>query len=778
MTRSREQRVRSAFWLHAVATLSTVAACRAATAQPPTGGSADPKAKDIPATTGPGSAASVPKSPPILPAGVVTAVAGPKDLITSVPTTAFEIVDPMPAPKSDPSPRSELEVVVVADPDVTLNSVEVIDVTFGTRQEPQLSALIEPRWVAKKSHWTLALRLPLAALDEVGTYSVTLLASGTRNGKRSDQRIALQLARPAAQLQLYPSRLVLEQTFGWGWGPIEPGTVKIVETTRRRAATLRALDTGDGKHGDQRAGARLDLTIATPRLEPGSSLELPITLNGKLDAGTTSGDLVIDAPQLDHPVRLAYEIRTRISGVIVFLALIFGIGLGLLMRSVLPRVSARARLRAEIGRLRLAASVARKQSEDTEFGKKVTAIEGACNNKVRARDELQKLLDTQKRALQQAIDQLAADSAGVEAQLVVLESLVGATWTLPAAARSALAPLGAAVCNARDRLRVADPTGAKDKIDTPRKTAEAGLQAAIADLYAALVKLDATLTAALRANAWPSPVASVVTETLGLVKPRRDALAAYTATVTQLTLVAAVTSTHDTMQELRAGAARCDATAHMVSRSLAIQLARLGASADDLREFEDSLPGSLDEPVAFLGMLAERAPELAGRFATILVALAPKAATSIRDLVVRGSWSEAIGAADAEIAKEPQRKPAAAGAADGEPNAVFVGLGVASLPDVVIRHPAPEPRTETASPPTRTIEIAIERAEAVERRVNALGTVLSIGLAAAVYMIALSSQTIGTGPALFGVVLQGFTIDITVDGVIALIKQRAGGQIG
>src|SRR6185436_7254596 len=136
------------------------------------------------------------------------------DPIVTLPSTTFEVGD---VKRGAPPPT--LLVEVIPRPDVALSpAAEVVDVALGPRHELSWLEKFPARLVSKDTHWWLALTPPLDALDGVGTYTVAVRVGGTRSEKRVEQRIELQLIRPAAELEIRPARLVMERVgYGLWW---------------------------------------------------------------------------------------------------------------------------------------------------------------------------------------------------------------------------------------------------------------------------------------------------------------------------------------------------------------------------------------------------------------------------------------------------------------------------------------------------------------------------------------------------------------------------------
>ncbi len=213
---------------------------------------------------------------------------------------------------------------------------------------------------APGQHPGIALEVQLAKLPQPGTYDVRL---SLRQGQER-QFLNLQVLVPEARLRAQATPLV-ERVIGLFNGVEDtPGLFTLSETSgRSRVTNLSLQPVTAATSGDTTLTGylRFDTAPGTPPvpvvIPPGGSANIPYSVSGDFPVGTAKGTVELLSPQLQTPLTVTYEVRTRRTVLWVPLLLVLGLLTGYLLRTWL-------KYQVELNEKRVAAESLRQKLEE------------------------------------------------------------------------------------------------------------------------------------------------------------------------------------------------------------------------------------------------------------------------------------------------------------------------------------------------------------------------------------------------------------------------------
>jgi hypothetical protein len=271
-------------------------------------------------------------------------------------------------------------------------TVEMLDVALGELEQPALTDAFVPSVQAPGGSRGAALIITVKSDHglRAGTYNVLLVIRKPQSSATpmEEQRLQLQLSHPAAQLQA-PSTLIIERThyipYLWLSTP-KPTSLSLREITRdsrvgSTAGDLTIQQSDPAKTGDSPISGRLRFTKPTA-VPAGRVAEHDFVLDGDFPLGRAAGTLLVTAPQLQSPVTVNFEVRTRLYPIWIVLVALAGILLGWWTRVFLSNRIARERAREQAFELlqRLDREIARRPDQD--FQQKARDIRAKLGDKV------------------------------------------------------------------------------------------------------------------------------------------------------------------------------------------------------------------------------------------------------------------------------------------------------------------------------------------------------------------------------------------------------------
>jgi len=319
--------------------------------------------------------------------------------------------------------------------------VRVVDVSLGNLHDRELVGAITPRIENVGGFPALAISLTSGKLRAVGTYRVLLQFAAKG---QEPVTLTLQLVRPAAMLQP-PGALVVERVHGVPWSPVSnqsrPALVLLETSTRTGLSKLRVLP----PIPPSTSPARIDVTtppMACPGIASGSpDLQLPAgerrclryELVGAFPWGAYTQTHSISADELQAPVPIVFEVRSRLAKGYILLYALLGLLCSLILKVVLQ---GRLELReARLLSLDLLENVRTdlQRHPDQRFraavGEELVALGGAVQGTdsaaiASARTELEK-------AWQVGREKLATDRQAAQQKIDALRSVVETPWQIP-----------------------------------------------------------------------------------------------------------------------------------------------------------------------------------------------------------------------------------------------------------------------------------------------------------------------------------------------------------
>ncbi|HYO64771.1 MAG TPA: hypothetical protein VEU33_01705, partial [Archangium sp.] len=209
-------------------------------------------------------------------------------------------------------------------------------------------------------HPGISLKVELAKLPQPGTYDVQL---SLRQGQEQ-QFLKLQVLVPEARLRAQAAPLV-ERVIGLFNGVEDtPGLFTLSETSgRSRVTNLSIQPLTAAVSGDTTLTGhlRFDTAPGSPPvpvvIPPGGSADIPYAVFGDFPVGTAKGSVELLSPQLQTPLTVTYEVRTRRTVLWVPLLLVLSLLTGYLLRTWL-------KYQVELNEKRVAAGALRLKLED------------------------------------------------------------------------------------------------------------------------------------------------------------------------------------------------------------------------------------------------------------------------------------------------------------------------------------------------------------------------------------------------------------------------------
>jgi hypothetical protein len=382
---------------------------------------------------------------------------------------------------------------VIAAPKITANSLrtEIIDVARGAEHETAYKHAFHSE--LSKDFRTLTIGVSLKPALRPGTYLVRVAFLNAQDGTVIE-RHSLNVKVPAAQLAV-PAALVISRVRGLlGGVSLEGDTLVINETSSRsRVNQLTAQQLSVDAPESGPAGLRVDYSAA-PAMAPGGQVSLTASPVGAFPLGSVRGKATLTALELETPVSLPFEVKTRITRAALWAVLAAGLVFGYFMRTQLQAI-------IEISRLRIQAAAVRQRlgeqlslHPDDPFHAAVAEQDGLLNQAMR-RDDAEVLRTAVTRAetvLQEQLHDLRKRTAETQSRIDAVAQALSTQWMLPPAI-------------------AADLAHARNEIDAAQKSLNDGkLQAA--DLQLKAVQPDLLQQLQIHTESWRDKALDVVSE--------------------------------------------------------------------------------------------------------------------------------------------------------------------------------------------------------------------------------------------------------------------------
>ena len=342
--------------------------------------------------------------------------------------------------------------------------VSLRSVAAGSRTDPGLTGLFQVSPVQPDpplASFDILVPVPKGASVPPGTYQATLIFTAAK----AQETANIQMTVPSAALT-GPSTLQLTRVL---FSPFDEDNPKleIWETSGKSPADVQARQTEPFAGSDSQCGGQIRIDPATV------SQDCNATLNYKLDddfpMGAVSTKVTISSHQLQAPLVIPVQVRTRLTRAVLLIIIIVGLALGFLMRMVLqPRIeTGEARKRAFEADRNLAES---EGIPDTEFQGQIikarSKLQGATQATTATSATIGAAITAAEAARQIAFENLQTRLKEAETKTNELAGVVTPAWTLPADIAETLTAAKEGVETAKRFLKVSDAGKALEAIQS------------------------------------------------------------------------------------------------------------------------------------------------------------------------------------------------------------------------------------------------------------------------------------------------------------------------
>lgn len=425
--------------------------------------------------------------------------------------------------------RAELPIPIEPAAGVAAGELEatLFDARQGERREAVFLDAFRVAVAAPEAGHGPVLRVGVELGPEISAGAYQLLVDLRHPPTSRRQRLALEVLHPAARVRP-PGPLVVERVDPELAAPrVVAPALELRETSGRshlRHATLRQVA---ARTADRRPVAGRLIFDRVPPIAPGGASEAPYRVAGDFPLGTASGVLELTSPQLESPLEIGFEVRSRRPRWWLLSAVVLGLLCGYLLRTGIQswvelselRVRGEELLR-EIGRERALHVDAGFRTTLDETAEALRGAVESCD-----RTDLADTVRTSEEQLRAAQADLARRRDEVETELAELQAVVEIPWHLPEAATEP-------VIQARWQLRAATAELKRGRIESAR---EAGRDSAErleeALRKAAEVWCRNELDRLARFRSSSLPLLAPAREALGLARERLKGVRARDSTV-------------------------------------------------------------------------------------------------------------------------------------------------------------------------------------------------------------------------------------------------------
>lgn len=330
-------------------------------------------------------------------------------------------------------------------------------IAAGSRTLPGLSSLFKVEATSVPTTFEISAAKDARLLP--GTYQATLLLS---NGKTKDAK-SIQLTIPSGELAGPPSleiTRVLYSPF-----KMEEPELRIWETSGKTPVDVqvRQSEVFSGAEGQATGQIRIDAA----RIPPDASVRLKYNVDGDFPLGTAAAKIAVSSHQVQAPLVIPIQVRTRMSRWILLGILVFGLVLGFLMRTILkPRIeTGQARKQA----FELVKDLGKPgQPPDETYQKDIAVAQKVLLTALEARDAtsatIKAAVDAADAARRTALNELTKRLQDTATAINAFDTVVQPAWKLPDAMQEDLAEARKSAERAKEFLKSSDAKRASDTI--------------------------------------------------------------------------------------------------------------------------------------------------------------------------------------------------------------------------------------------------------------------------------------------------------------------------
>jgi hypothetical protein len=373
-------------------------------------------------------------------------------------------------------------VPVRAEPKVTLANLEltIADVVVDGRHDPALLACVTPRKEFDTPGAPAIVLTVTCAHRRPDDYDVTIavLAAAPAKPARPQtrqtsapapvpQKLALKLTRPTPTLRAISAQAV-ERTVIWGdniSGP-SPSRLIISDTSNRTLPlTFTAAQVDNATQGTRSVAGKLAFEPATT--DANGRAELALSIADPFPLGTSKTTVEIRSNDLAAPIYVAYEIATRLHWGYVVAAILIGLGLGFLTRTVLKTIVERGAAKVAALDFLDKLSVARARWNQTIFRTAVNRIASTLEDAIRTADAatLKTRVTEADAAFVLAKTALEADVAEILGSIATTTQLTTSPGRFPGAVATALGRAATDLAAAKQRVVGGEVDAGKEAAD-------------------------------------------------------------------------------------------------------------------------------------------------------------------------------------------------------------------------------------------------------------------------------------------------------------------------
>jgi hypothetical protein len=305
-----------------------------------------------------------------------------------------------------------------------------------------------------------------AATVRTGTYDATL----TFTSGEVQQNVNVQLIVPAAVL-IVPTSLQISR-IAWPFGgQHDESSVELVllESSGKSHAHVKVQQSEPFANAEGQYG--FALSVAPAIVEKGDLKRLQPVVSGRLPLGLVSSKLTISSDQLQSPLTVPVQVRTRLTRLVLLGVVLFGLALGFLTRIVLkPRIElGEARERA-IGTLDKMID----KIPDAEYRNRMITARNQLALAVRAANAtpatINAAITAAEAAQKDASDNLKDRMQKAESERDALAVVVTPAWELAPDLSEAVRVAAERLKAASERLKLRDAVGVSETVRTATST--------------------------------------------------------------------------------------------------------------------------------------------------------------------------------------------------------------------------------------------------------------------------------------------------------------------
>jgi hypothetical protein len=382
------------------------------------------------------------------------------NLYADAPNKTFEISNVIEEP---------VRVDLVLQPTVQAIDAKLVDVALGDRHDQSLMTLftaeLEKLSPDAKTSPALLVRVKSSALRS-GTYKLRIeIRPANSPDTKTPQFMLLEIKLPAAEIKALDKVVVSHTQFS----PTSDDPVNLWLTELSGKVRLTDVKIVQTYPTSEYVGSSETVSFAPlAEIKPNETGASRISLNGEIPLGTSTIAAMVSAPQLEKPIFVTIEVRSRRTKLLIVIVMVLGLVLGFV-----ARVWTKQRVESEEARLKAidaAQTVKRALAAhpDTTFEQSVrprlTALEAMLPKGTVA--DLNNQITVLNEALRNALVNLDTRRANATSQLEGLTRFAKNTSSLPTGIKETVVVDDAGLQQARAALDLDNVTSAEQTLQS------------------------------------------------------------------------------------------------------------------------------------------------------------------------------------------------------------------------------------------------------------------------------------------------------------------------